>query len=402
ENLKENYLKAYREYQRVKKELGKLFQVSENESGDSDYLEFLFNELEQASLQAGEQERIEEQLQIAESADDIRQGLSESLDLLDNDTQSILSSLRQANNLLSNLQKFDPLMGEWGQRVDSCRIELDDLRISIEEKLGTLDADPAEITRLDQRLSLIMTLQKKHNVQSVEELLSRKEELDHKISELSGVEENIKLLQKESEALLDTMKTAAAQLHESRKAVVPGLQEEIENLLTGLNMPDASFRIAVTEVEQYTVSGNDMVDFLFSANKGQQPSPLSKVASGGELSRVMLALKAILARTRNLPSIIFDEIDTGVSGETARKIGDILKKMGQLMQVMAISHLPQIASLGQHHFKVVKETDREQTFTRIRQLNEEERIDELARLLSGDNVSDAARENARELRKKVI
>ena len=182
---------------------------------------------------------------------------------------------------------------------------------------------------------------------------------------------------------------------------MPQLQSEIEALLGGLNMADAAFEIAVLSTEEYTTSGNDKVEFRFSANRGQGLSPLSKVASGGELSRVMLALKAILARTRNLPSIIFDEIDSGVSGETAGKIGGILRNMGSVMQVMAISHLPQIASLGQHHYKVEKESSNKQTFTRIRKLDEEEQIDELARLLSGDKVSDAARENARELRRQT-
>ncbi|MAN03987.1 MAG: DNA repair protein RecN [Owenweeksia sp.] len=399
--LKSRYANIFNQYRGIKKELENLIHLSENESGDSDYLQFLFNEMEETHLKAGEQEEIEEKLRLAESAGDVQSGLGKSVALLDNDGSSVLSALKHAESILSGLRKFDVVFGEWQERVESCRIELDDLRLTMEERLSELDADPEEITRLDSRLSQLLTLQKKHQVQTVEELLERKQELEQKILELSDTEEKITELRKEEEKISADMHAASAQLHESRIRVVPQLQSEIEALLGGLNMADAAFEIAVLSTEEYTTSGNDKVEFRFSANRGQGLSPLSKVASGGELSRVMLALKAILARTRNLPSIIFDEIDSGVSGETAGKIGGILRNMGSVMQVMAISHLPQIASLGQHHYKVEKESSNKQTFTRIRKLDEEEQIDELARLLSGDKVSDAARENARELRRQT-
>ena len=399
--LKSRYANIFNQHRGIKKELENLIHLSENESGDSDYLQFLFNEMEETHLKAGEQEEIEEKLRLAESAGDVQSGLGKSVALLDNDGSSVLSALKHAESILSGLRKFDVVFGEWQERVESCRIELDDLRLTMEERLSELDADPEEITRLDSRLSQLLTLQKKHQVQTVEELLERKQELEQKILELSDTEEKITELRKEEEKISADMHAASAQLHESRIRVVPQLQSEIEALLGGLNMADAAFEIAVLSTEEYTTSGNDKVEFRFSANRGQGLSPLSKVASGGELSRVMLALKAILARTRNLPSIIFDEIDSGVSGETAGKIGGILRNMGSVMQVMAISHLPQIASLGQHHYKVEKESSNKQTFTRIRKLDEEEQIDELARLLSGDKVSDAARENARELRRQT-
>lgn len=401
EELRNDYTHTYKDHQELRSQLKTLIQISENESGDSDYLEFLFNELEAAELKRGEQEDIEEQLRVAESAGDIQQGLADSLNLLENDSGSVLSSLRQASANLNALQKFDEFYAECGRRLDSCRIELDDLRVSMEEKLSKLDTDPEEISRLDQRLSLIMTLQKKHGVQSVEDLLTRKEELDHKIGELARVEEKMAELQAEEQTVFNRLKETSKALHQSRTKVVANLQKEIETLLQGLNMGGASFQISVLETDQYSNRGNNKIDFLFSANKGQQPAPLSKVASGGELSRVMLAVKAILARSQNLPSIVFDEIDTGVSGETARKIGDILKEMGHVMQVLAISHLPQIASLGKNHFKVLKEVKEDETFSRIFLLNDTEQIDELARMLSGDNISDAARQNARELRDQL-
>ncbi len=399
---REAYTQVYQQLQGLNKELNSISKLTENESGDMDYLDFLFNELEAAQIRENEQEDIEEQLRLVESADEVQNALSEGIRMLDGEPFSVLQALQQASSNLSQVSQFDKSFGEWSERLESARIELDDLRASMEDRLQNLEVDPQEIQRLDQRLSLLMTLQQKHRVNSVGGLIERKKELQEKLENLSEAGDKLKELSQQKDKLQKELAESASRLHQSRVEVIPNLESKIQDLLKDLNLAHSTFQIRLSPTQNYHSNGSDRIDFLFTANRGSEAALLNKVASGGELSRVMLALKAILAQTQNLPSIIFDEIDTGVSGETAQKIGNILQGMGQVMQVMAISHLPQIASLGQHHFKVVKESDDENTFTRIVRLDDDERIDELARLLSGGTITEAARENARELRKQAV
>ena len=393
----ESYTKAFNNYKLLSSQLEELHKTAQTESGDSDYLQFLFEELQNANIKNGEQEEIEEELSIVENAAEIQSALAHSTELLDGEQKGIIDKLKEVINQLTGLTRFNTSFGNLASRVESSLIELDDISAELKSEIQKVDFEPQQATDLDERLSLLIALQRKHQVKDLEELIEKRDSLDQRIQNLSGLEDRIREVENKLNEVKENLKVKASNLHNSRLKVIPDLEFNLKKILSSLNMTDASFTIDLQEVEDFTERGNGKVNFLFNANKGQKPNKLSKTASGGELSRVMLALKAIMAQTKNLPAIIFDEIDTGVSGETAGKIGDILKQMGNNMQVIAISHLPQIASKGSGHYKVEKVTDKQITKTRIFELAPEERINELARLLSGEKISEAALKNAREL-----
>tara|TARA_R110002096_G_scaffold135456_2_gene287156 strand:- start:58810 stop:60465 length:1656 start_codon:yes stop_codon:yes gene_type:complete len=397
----EKILSHYQEQLDIYKTLNQqkegILDAAKNETGDSDYLQFLFEELKEANLKAGEQEDLEKNLDLAENSAEIQGKLSESIHLLEEEEQAVILNLNRAEQNLQNISKFDVQLAELSQRLESVRIEIDDINLELKNKLSNIEFEPGELERLDARLSLIISLQRKHQVNSVEALMEICTSLDQRIQNASGLEERIKKLDLEIQSALKELEKRAEKLHQSRLKLIPKLEKEISSLLMSLNFNQAKFKIDLLATDKFTEKGNNSIQFLFSANSGMALSKLSKVASGGELSRVMLALKAIMASTQNLPSIIFDEIDTGVSGETAGRIAEILKSMGNDMQVIAISHLAQIASKGKHHYKVEKFADQKSTKTHIYKLSEEQRIQELARLLSGEKISQAALDNAQEL-----
>lgn len=397
----EKILSHYQEQLDIYKTLNQqkegILDAAKNETGDSDYLQFLFEELKEANLKAGEQEDLEKNLDLAENSAEIQGKLSESIHLLEEEEQAVILNLNRAEQNLQNISKFDVQLAELSQRLESVRIEIDDINLELKNKLSNIEFEPGELERLDARLSLIISLQRKHQVNSVEALMEICTSLDQRIQNASGLEERIKKLDLEIQSALKELEKRAEKLHQSRLKLIPKLEKEISSLLMSLNFNQAKFKIDLLATDKFTEKGNNSIQFLFSANSGMALSKLSKVASGGELSRVMLALKAIMASTQNLPSIIFDEIDTGVSGETAGRIAEILKSMGNDMQVIAISHLAQIASKGKHHYKVEKFAGQKSTKTHIYKLSEEQRIQELARLLSGEKISQAALDNAQEL-----
>lgn len=393
-----DYRDSYAQFLQLQKELKKLQQIAENEAGDADYLSFLLNELNEAKLQPGEQEEIEEELQVLEHAEEIQSNLNEIIHLTDSEeTNGVRNGLVGIGNALRSLSKFHRDYEELSERLESLKIEFEDVIREVELKSGNSDFEPQRLETLDARLSLLVNLQKKHALTSVTELIEKKDELNEKVNALANVEEQLAETKIKLQQIQETLSIRAKDLHTTRKKAAPHIEKQIMDLLHLLNMKSADFKIEVSRSENYTRRGSDSITFLFTANKGLLPQALSKVASGGEMSRVMLALKAIMAQKNNLPSIIFDEIDTGVSGETAGKIGMILKGMGGAMQVIAITHLPQIASMGQEHYKVVKEAGEDSTVTNIIHLNKDERLRELARLLSGEQISDAALANARTL-----
>lgn len=390
------YQQEYQSYNHLKQKIDQLNEIAQNEAGDSDYINFLLNELNEARLIPDEQEEIEEELSVLEHAEEIQSNLSSIITISEGESgEGLRAGLVAIDNHLKNLSRYHKDYEELQQRVDSLRIEFEDIYMEVEQKAEGLDFEPERLEKLDTRLSLLVNLQKKHGVSSVEELIAKKDDLAKKVAELDGVEEELSRLTIELKDCEKRLNIKANALHESRLKATSNVEDQIIELLASLNMKTALFKIDVVQTEQYKSRGADDVTFSFTANKGLLPQALSKVASGGEMSRVMLALKAIMARRNNLPSIIFDEIDTGVSGETAMKIGAILKEMGASMQVIAITHLPQIAGMGQQHYKVVKELRHESTFTNILSLNNEERLNEVARLLSGDEISEAALANAR-------
>jgi DNA repair protein RecN (Recombination protein N) len=395
--LLEAYSVAYNNYKAIVKQLEALKALAEREGGDTDYLKFLFDELEEARLVPGELEQLEEEFETLSHADEISSKLDNAYALLYTEEEGALQRIQKAMQQFSALLKLKGSFGELYDRLNSMHIELDDVRLEIERSLENSTADPARAEVLSARMSKLFALLKKHQAAHVEELIEKKNTLDDKVAQLSSIEEDQRKLEQQQEEAFKQLAEKAEALHTTRTAAALALSKHICSLLEGLNMRGARIDMRVTQQTKFTALGNDALEFAFSANAGQALQPLSKVASGGELSRVMLAIKAIMAQTKDLPSIIFDEIDTGVSGETAGKIGDILAQMGQRMQVLAITHLPQIAAKGSTHLKVEKQLVQDRTTTNLFVLSALEREQELARLLSGENISDLARQHAREM-----
>lgn len=391
------YQKHYLKHVELLKSLKLLEAEQREEGGDADYRQFLFEELESAQLIPGEQEDIEGKLAKLEHVGSIESAVSEALKLAQSEPFGISESLKQSRNQIKAVARFDKGLASLAERLSSLSIEFEDIRAELEQIGEDSTFNPQEKESLDLRLSQLMGLQKKHLVASNEELIAKKLEIEESIVEAINRDDKLTDLRQQVEAVLLQLLEAATVLRNSRQAVLAKLQSSLEKILSGLNMADAQFIIEISESANFTPSGKDDIRFLFSANLGQKPALLNKIASGGELSRVMLALKAILSRTKSLPTIIFDEIDTGVSGATARKIADILADMGKDMQVISISHLAQIAAKGESHFKVWKENLAGKTQTRIQELSADQRLEEIARLLSGEEITEAALANARQL-----
>jgi DNA repair protein RecN (Recombination protein N) len=391
------YQKHYLKHLDLFKSLNLLEAEQRKEGGDADYRQFLFEELESAQLIPGEQEDIEGKLAKLEHVGSIEAAVSEALNLAQSEPFGISESLKQSRNQIKNVARFDKNLATLADRLNSLSIEFEDIREELEQIGEDSTFNPQEKESLDTRLSLLMGLQKKHLVTSNEDLIAKKLEIEDSIAEAINRDDKLTELRKQVDAVKLQLQEAADILRNSRQKVLAKLQSSLEGILAGLNMVDAQFIIEISESSNFTPSGKDDIRFLFSANLGQKPALLNKIASGGELSRVMLALKAILSLTKSLPTIIFDEIDTGVSGATARKIADILADMGQDMQVISISHLAQIAAKGESHFKVWKENSDGKTQTKIQELTADQRLEEIARLLSGEEITEAALANARQL-----
>jgi DNA repair protein RecN (Recombination protein N) len=287
-------------------------------------------------------------------------------------------------------------------RTDSALIELDDIATEIEKLAISIESDPQRLVMVNNRLDLIYSLIQKHRVNDLNELIMKKGEIENMINSIVTSDERLIELAKRLEKDVNSLKTISDKISEMRKKVLPNIELRITELLRQLGIPNAKFRILLTQLSEFTATGIDQADFLFSANKQIAPENLARIASGGELSRVMLSLKSLLSKNNNLPTIIFDEIDAGVSGEVADKVGQILSGMGKYMQVINITHLPQVASRGTRHYHVYKDDTDNSTFTRVKLLSPEERILEVARLLSGSEVTETAMKNARELLKAGI
>lgn len=392
------YVEKHKVYKQLNSEYKNITESSDRQSIDVDYVNFLLNELTEAQLESGEQENIEEELRSLEHAEEIQDKLNTVVKLIEGDTQDgIASNLSMISQSFKQLQSFQSSYGELAERVNALQIEVEDIRQEAEQKANDTEYDPERLSKLDDRLSQLIHLQRKHSVASVEELIEKRDELNSKLDSVLNASERLSELKAKLEQAGQERAKTALKLHKARMKVTPEIEKSIKSILADLNMKDASIKIEVTSTENYTRLGSDSVEFRFSANKGMAPQSLSKIASGGEMSRVMLALKSVMANNSNLASIIFDEIDTGVSGETAGKIGKILQKMGNSMQVIAITHLPQIAAMGQGHYKVQKKSNANSTLTDIVKLTDKDKLEEVARLLSGEHITDAALANARHL-----
>ena len=362
-----------------------------------DYNSHLYNELLEAKLIEDEQELLEEKLEKINNVEEIKQNLSEALQLTTDDTIGIQNLLYSLEQKLAKISSYSKEYQELSDRISSVKIELVDIIGEIETANESVDFNPSEADQLNDRLQLIYNLQKKHYVNSISELLSIQSTLSEKVSRVENSEQLLAEQEAIVEEIANKLDIIALKISDARNKIIPKLSKQLENVLADLGMPHARFQIQNTLSENYYKNGKDVLQFLFSANKGGQYGELKKVASGGELSRVMLAIKKILSENSQLPTIIFDEIDSGVSGEISNKMAHIMSQMSQKMQVITITHLPQIAAKGNQHYKVYKEEVNNITTTNLKQLSEDERIVEIAEMLSGKNISDSALIHAREL-----
>ena len=399
----QDLLKAYKSnfttWKQSEKAYLALLDEEAKSKSDFDYLNFQYNEISALKLKDGEQVSLESEQQKLEHGEEIVEQLNRSVMLIRDGDENVVAQLSLVHQLLQGIKKFDDQFETQSDRIQSVLIELKDIHAELEDAIGKLQLDPKRLEEVNERLSFIYNLQKKHRLQSIEELLQFEEELSQKLQRISSFEDEILRLKKEVDEKKSQLLKSGNALTASRKKAIPALEKEVTQQLSELAMPHAMLRIALIEENEntFTADGMEKIQFLFSANKGGDFKELAKVASGGEMSRLMLCIKSIMARLTAMPTVIFDEIDTGISGETAARVGAILKQMAKDHQVLAITHLPQIASKGNTHFLVYKEVKKSSTRSQLRILNDVERLNEIARMLSGEVLTDAALDNARVL-----
>ncbi len=396
-NLLETYKIALKDFKSKQSLLNQFKQKKTDAQKEQDYNQFLHDELEQANLKSGELEILEEELEKLNNIETIQEQLSQMMQLFNEEQVGVLFSLNEiklkANKLKGVSASFETL---W-ERIQSVQIELDDISSDITSEIETAEANPERLTEVNDRLQLLYKLQTKHQAQDLDELIAIKNKLFENLQETENLEANIKELELQLEQSKEKLTTLSKEIHDKRAAILKTLVASLEEILVQLGLPNARFKITLEQVDQFLENGNDALSFLFTANKGSSFGELKKVASGGEMSRIMLAIKSILANYSQLPTIVFDEIDTGVSGEIANKIAEIMKLMSTKMQVISITHLPQIAAKGAHHYKVYKEDVLNETQTKLKLLSSEDRVIELAEMLGGEKKSQSAIAHAREL-----
>ena len=392
-----DYNITYQKYRNLTGELATLREQAEQAKADLDYLQFQLQQLTDAKLKPGEEVELEELQKQLSHAEEIKTNLQTAYLLLNADESSIIPWLKETDAALNRISNFYTAANDLASRVESCRLELKDVAQEIEMQNEKILLNPNELEAVNQRLDLILSLQQKHRVASVDELILIRENLSEQVDQITNYDHILEQKSAQLETLTNQAYTQAQEISKHRKAGSKKFEESIKGLLTQLGMPYANFKVKFEAHNELKPQGIDKVTFLFSANKQMQLNDLSKVASGGELSRLMLSLKSLMVKTKGLPTIILDEIDTGVSGEVADKVGNIIHSMAQSMQVINITHLPQIASKGSHHFLVYKNQNNSTTETRIRLLTPGERINEIAKMLSGEKISEAAIINAKHL-----
>lgn len=401
DTLKERnqFTQLFKQYQKEKKELNQLIENQKQISKEFEFNNFLLEELEQAQIQEGELQQIEEELNQLENAESIIQQLSYVVQSLKDGEINAIQLLVDAKNHLQSIAKYHPKYEELAQRLNAAIIEIKDISFEAEKQSAELDINPERIQELRDRIDLINKLLKKHGVKTDKELIDIKEELEKKVEQFQNSDDIISEKQKIIHQLEQELHNKAQVLSQKRKSIKDKIEKECVSLLNDLAMPNAQFVVQIENTNEINEFGMDDIKFLFSANKGITPSEVQKSASGGEIARLMLAIKSLMAKKIQLPTIIFDEIDTGVSGSVAGKMGDIMKRMGEDMQVIAITHLPQIAAKGTQHFYVSKVEENNRTVSKITELTGQQRVMEIAKMLSDENLGDAAIQNAMELLK---
>jgi len=397
QELLQNYKKGLKEHKKLQQQLTGLKEDQSQALKEHDYNLFLLNELQEAKLKAGEQLELEERYEELSNVETLTEHLGVALDQIQQEEIGTLTGLKEVRTNLSKISRFSTNYATLQERVESVIIELDDLAQELENSLERVEANPEELGQVNDKLQIIYNLQKKHAAGSVEELLEITSKLNEKVSLTENADADLEKLKKEILRSEEDLKTISSQIHESRKKIIPDFVGTVEKIVTALGMPNARLKIELQHQPEFFANGQDLLSWYLSANKGGEFNELKKAASGGELSRIMLAVKSILATKSKLPTIVFDEIDTGVSGDIAQKMGDILQKMGLNMQVIAITHLPQIAGKGSKHFKIFKEDIGETTVTKIEELATEDRIEELAMMLGGNTKSESAMAHAKAL-----
>lgn len=395
--LKAKYRSEFIGYRKLQKEYDELKEKHEKNRSDLEYFRALLGQLDEAGLKDGEQEELEKEQELLEHAEEIKQALENASRLLSEESGSVLSMLREARSVIAKINSFLPPDLNIHSRLDSSFIELDDISTEIARIGQETEADPHRLEIVNGRLDTLYSLFRKHHAKDQKELIIRKTEMENALKSIETNDERLDELSGLLAKATGSLRAAASGISEMRKSALPAIESKISGQLKQLGIPNARFEISLTGTPDFTSSGTDTADFLFSANRQTRPENIARIASGGELSRVMLSLKSLLTESLNLPTIIFDEIDSGVSGEVADKVGQILLGMGKYMQVVNITHLPQVASRGNVHYHVYKEDTGESTITRVKLLSAEERVREVARLLSGSEVTETAIKNAREL-----
>lgn len=395
--LLKNYSSKYRNYLTLQEQLTKTLTLADQAKKDLDYYQFQFTQLADAKLKAEEQSELELSLEKLNHAEEIKTVFGQAYQTLSEEERSVLTVVKDNLNSIAKLQDILPEANQLFKRLESVYLELKDIAdesFSIEDRT---ENDPEMIEKVNQRLDLIYSLQQKHRVKTVAELLEIQADLEAKIQLVSSYDQDIERLQNEIEGSKKILEELAGKISAKRKSVTQNIETRIVEVLQNIGIPNAQLQLKFNKLEQLNSTGADEVSFMFSANKSQELQEIGRIASGGEMSRLMLAIKTLVADARQLPTIIFDEIDTGVSGEVAVKMGQILKQLAQTVQVLNITHLPQIAAKGKHHYKVYKYDQNEQTYTSIKELTENERIEEIAQMLGGENYSATTMKAAKEL-----
>ncbi len=392
-----DYAAAYALMKAKQGELNELKELNAKQGKELDYNRFVLGELDNAKLEEPDElEKLERQQEMQDKAEEIKENLAMAINALDGDESGIVHQLGDMGRNLERVSHFLPQEADITNRIETARIDLDDIRQTLRDVIERVDFDPEEQRRLTERLNILNSLTQKHGVATVGELMAIRDELRKKVAAVDSFDERLQELTEELQALTATAQTKADTLSDKRQSVFADITSQIESQLHEMGMANAKFVVSHVKSEPGP-NGQDDIRFLFAANKNGEPTDIARVASGGEMSRVMLSIKSLLSQTKSLPTIIFDEIDTGVSGDVADKMGKIMSGMADHMQVLAITHLPQVAAKGHRHYKVYKEDTDERTISHIKQLTDDDRVTEIAKMLSGATVSDAALANAREL-----
>lgn len=394
---REDYRLAYNDYLKAKREYDNFIKNAGKDSGEADYWRYQLEQISNAKLRDGEQEELEEELYVLTHAEEIKTGIYSISELFDSDDGGILTALKKQVGIASSLQQLFPQANALGDRLESAYLELKDIAYEVSGLADDVTFDQERLENVNARLDLIYSLQQKFHAATIADLLHLADDISAKLSAIENYDEQKELLEKQLASAHTAAENAASALGNSRSKVFESISNEIEAVLHGLGMPNGKVKIVSQTKAELSPSGKDELSMLFTANKNRELQDAAQVASGGELARLMLAVKSIICRVRVLPTIIFDEIDTGVSGEIAAKMGDMMKVMGQRMQVLSITHLPQIAAKGARQYKVYKEDDGDSTATNIRLLDDGQRVNELALMLSGNTITQAAIDNAKEL-----